>query len=293
MDTVIGLGEIGCNIADEFGKYKEYEVYKIGVGLEAIKRTEYGDFPQKNLYSLPRQEGPEEYEESCPSLKEFFKGVKGEVLFVVSASEDISAASLRILQSVRYYTDKISVLYIRPDLEFLPEKKRMNSKVVFNVLQEYTRSGVFERIYLIDYASLEEHFENIPAIGYYEYLDNMLVSAFHMINVYNHATPVMSTFSKPHDFARLSTIGVLDFKTGKRKMFFSLDEVKELRYYYAINKKKLESDGSLVKKIKDQVRDALDDEIQKASYGIYATKYDEEYVYLIGYSQEIQDENEK
>ena len=39
MDTIIGLGSAGCNIADRFSTYKQYEIYKIDVGLKGLKKN--------------------------------------------------------------------------------------------------------------------------------------------------------------------------------------------------------------------------------------------------------------
>ena len=34
MQTIIGLGQAGCNVADKFAEYPQYKVYKIDAGLE-------------------------------------------------------------------------------------------------------------------------------------------------------------------------------------------------------------------------------------------------------------------
>ena len=87
MKTIIGLGQAGCNIADKFSQYPQYKVYKIDVDLKKAPRC----------YSFPKYNTSEEYEKSCPSLKNFFKHVKGEILFITSCGL-ISSASLRILE---------------------------------------------------------------------------------------------------------------------------------------------------------------------------------------------------
>ena len=56
-------------------------------------------------------------------------------------------------------------------------------------------------------------------------------------------------------------------------------------YYYAINKTKLEEDGELFKRIKEQIKNDV-----KTSYGIFATKYAEDYSYIIAHSSQIQQE---
>ena len=63
-------------------------------------------------------------------------------------------------------------------------------------------------------------------------------------------------------------------------MFFPLDNVKEMRYYYAINNQRIEDDGKLFTKIKEQVKNQATDEI-KTSFGVYSTDYDSDYVYVV------------
>ena len=56
-----------------------------------------------------------------------------------------------------------------------------------------------------------------------------------------------------------------------------------MRYYYAINKEKLETDGDILKKIREQIKSEIE-----TSYGIFSTNYDQDYVYTVANSSEIQ-----
>ena len=78
--NIIGLGSAGCNIADEFTQYPQYKTYKVDVGIEG-----------KRCYDVKPQKGPEEYEKNTPPMKTFFRGIKGETLFVIGGSGDVSA----------------------------------------------------------------------------------------------------------------------------------------------------------------------------------------------------------
>jgi len=273
MDTIIGLGAAGCNIADEFAKYSQYKIYKIDNGLDGLR--------QEGVYDMPWQDSVERYEERCPDMTNFFKNVSGEVLFVVGGSGNISGAALSILQHLKHCD--INVLYIRPEIELLSTLKSRHEWVTFNVLQEYARSGVFKRIYLISNPFLEKNIGGAPVVGYYDRLNNMIVSTMHMINVYNHNEPVNSTFSEPEDMCRISTIGLSDLEKNEKKWFFSLDNVEEMRYYYAINIEELENNSELFKTIRDQVKGE-----KKAGYSIYSTNYEQNFVYTVSYTSEIQ-----
>ena len=273
MDTVIGLGQAGCNIADEFAKYDQYKIFKIDCGLEGLQ--------QEGVYDMPWQDSTERYEEKCPDLSKFFKDVTGEVLFVLGGSGNISGAALSILKHLKHCD--INILYIRPDLESITVTKVRQEWVVFNILQEYARSGVFKRIYLVDNSKVEEYLGDVPVIGYYERLNNMIASTLHMINVYDHIEPVVDTFSRPLSGRRVSTIGFYDEKNNENKLFYLLDNVGEMRYYYAINKEKLETDGDILKKIREQIKSEVE-----TSYGIFSTNYDQDYVYTVAHSSDIQ-----
>jgi len=277
MDIVVGLGAAGCNIADGFAKYKQYNIYKIDVGLTGLKKN--------GIYDMPWQCNPERYEKKCPSLKSFFKNCTGEVLFVVGGSGDISGCLLQTLQHLRHC--RVSVMYIRPDVKLLPERRRMQEWLVFNILQEYARSATLERLWLVDNTSVEDIIGEVPVIGYFQRLNEMIVSTFHMLNVYNHIDPVTDTFGDPYETHRISTFGFFDEKAKETKTFFSLYKPRDLRYYYAINKKRLESDGKLFARLKSQVKDTGTEEL-KTSYGVFSTNYEDDYIYVVYSTPTIQ-----
>ena len=64
MDTVIGLGNAGCQIAEKLSNYPQYKIYKLDVGLTK----------KKGNYPLPELSTPEEYDALELKLGNFFKG---------------------------------------------------------------------------------------------------------------------------------------------------------------------------------------------------------------------------
>jgi len=275
METIIGLGKAGCAIAERFAQYPQYEVYKIDVGLKRTPRT----------YGLKNVSTPEEQEASLGSLKRFFKGIEGDVLFVVGGSGTVSGASLRILEQIKNCS--LHILYIHSDPELLGETARMQQRVTFNVFQEYARSGLFKSIILIDNTCLEELLGDVPIIGFYDKLNELVVPTMHMVNVLQHSDSVMDNISPPHNISRVASYGLVDFRTGKESLFFNLDNVREKVYYYAINEKKLREQGDLHKRVVAQVKTNAKN--TKTTYGIYPTQYDEDYVYCVAYSSIVQE----
>jgi len=279
--NIIGLGQAGCNIAEYFKQYPQYKVLKIDVGL---KNSE-------NEYALDQQNTPEIYENKFPNLKQtFLKGTSGQTLFITSCGF-ISGAALRLLEQIRD-TCKISVLYIKPDSNNLSKEKTLQENLIFNVFQEYARSGLLERFYIVDNTKVSEIVGETPVREYYNQINKTICSTIHMINVFENSEAIMSTLFEPTLTARISTFGLVDFETEEENMFFDLNIPREKRYYYAIPEKILNSDTTLVKKIKKQVKNGLEHDKMRNSYAVYSTNYETLYVYCVSNSTLIQ-KNEK
>jgi len=272
--NIIGLGRAGCAIADAFSKFPQYEVYKFDTGLE-------GD----NCFDVPRQKSHEAYEKNFPSFKTRLKKIKGEVIFVLCGAGTITGSALRLLEQLSGVS--ISVLYIEPDLSLLSETQKMQERVVKNVFQEYARSGMLERIYLVSNAAIEKSIGEIPIITYYDTLNQAIVNTLHMVNVFKNSTPVLGTFTEPHEIARISTLGVLDVEENKEKWFYDLQIPRDVVYYYGISKEDLKTDGRLFTTIKEYVKGKIEEKMN-VSYGVYETNYQTQYCYCIKYSSMVQ-----
>tara|TARA_Y100001973_G_scaffold70750_1_gene103191 strand:- start:1612 stop:2451 length:840 start_codon:yes stop_codon:yes gene_type:complete len=274
---VIGVGSAGCNIADCFAEYPQYQIYKID-----------NDLPkQKGNLCVPKCESVEEYEEKCPSFKNFFRGIKtgDEVIFVVCGASAISAISLRALETIT--RANIRILYIAPDRSLVSNKLHTHERVVFGVLQEYARSGVFERMYIVKNDILEEILDNVPVVGYYDVLNNLIVSTVHMINVYENNDPVYRNSSESLRTTKISTIGIVKIKENQENLFYPLDTINEKCYIYAINGDRLETDGKLFSKLKKKIVNNKELELM-SNVQIHSTDYGDDYGYVIASSSEIQ-----
>ncbi len=100
----------------------------------------------------------------------------------------------------------------------------------------------------------------------------------------------MSTFSSVHNAAKIQTLGFVDFKTGEEKLFYDLQFPRHRLYYYAIEDKKLKTEGNLLSRIKKQMKGVASDRCA-ANYSIYSTQYKENYCYVELFSSFIQEQN--
>ena len=162
--------------------------------------------------------------------------------------------------------------------------------MTFGILQEYARSGVFKRIYLVDNNLLENILPAVSIKKYYDNLNEAIVSTLHMINIYNHNDSVVDTFSPPPIGTRISTFGFVSPQKNEDNMFFSLDNITDIVYYYTYSQTKLEEGSKLFSEIKKSIKEKMTKDV-RVTYGIFETNYDQDYVYCMKHTCVIQEQN--
>ena len=195
--------------------------------------------------------------------------------------------SLRIMEQIKDKCD-IDLLYIAPDKTLLSETRKMHEKVTYNVLQNYARSGAIRRIYLVSNPQVESIIGEVPIMGYFDKLNDFIVSTIHMINVFRNADPVMGGLRTPGHTRRISTVGIYDMEKDEEKLFFSLDTPRETCYIYCVGEKRLLEDGGLHKNIVEQMKGKTNDETVDVSFGVFPTNYESDYGYVLAHSPHIQ-----
>jgi hypothetical protein len=274
---VVGLGKAGCNIARVFSKFPQYQTYGIDITDEA------------DITIRPKSTH-EEYDAKFPSLKRKLKFSDEDVLIVVAGSGKISGGVLRLLEQLK--NNRLSVLYIQGDLSIMSEVQKKQEKIVSNVLQEYARSGILEKIILISNTMLERSIGDMSIIGYYDTLNQAIVNTVHMMNVFEHTEPIIGNFIQPAEISRICTIGIVDVEVEddedpQEKWFYALTNPRDVVYYYGISEEDLKNDGTLFRKINNFVKSRIEDNIN-VSYGVFKTTYEQKYCYCIKHSSMVQ-----
>lgn len=276
MESLIGLGKAGCNIVSLLKKHPVYNDFYI----------DHGSGGERHV-SLPKFQKTEDYEENPPSLEALNSQIRNKVHFFMAGSGKISGASLAVLEQIK--DRQLHVNYIRPDIDSIGTMGARRERVSFYVLQQFARSGLFEEINLIDNLFLENVIGDVPLIGYYDRLNTLLSSTYHMINVLRNSKPIMGSPDERSEIARISTFGLLDTESGEEQLFYPMEYITEKTFFFAYNEEKLKTDGTLGKKIKEIMKKKLDTEI-KTSYNVYTTQYEEDYGYCIARTSVIQGE---
>jgi hypothetical protein len=259
MISVIGIGNAASAIVERFKSQKNYKVYQLGSDLEKATRA----------YPLRTYDEPEKYEANIPKLKNFFKGITQNVQVFVVGSSYSSNYTLGILEQIK---DKsIEVFYVKPDTELLTGVPKLMENVLYGVLQEYARSGLFKNITMFSNLEMEKNMSEISIKNYYDSLNTTIFSTVHYLNFFTHTEPEIGQMARPAAINRIRSIGVLDINKIQEKWLFELDTPREICYYICINDEKLEQEIGLHKQIVDKLKQKPRNAFRKISYGIWET----------------------
>ena len=278
MKTVLGIGTAGSNVVRQLGEYKMYKPYTICT--ENPKTTKYH-------FNLPELAGPEEYEAMDMSKLEKWLGTieKSCTVFLCGASNS-SGITLRALQSLHQRGIKMDVVYFMPETEVLSEEKTLNERAVMGILQNYARSGLFGKICLVSNLRLEEMAGPTNVFDYYTQINHVFTSTYYMLDVFKNTKPITSTFKRPKESCRITTIGLGSLEKDDL-MFFPYNQEVEVVYYYGINEEKLRTEENFFRTITNKVKSRITEET-KVSFGIYPTQYEDDYIYVEYFSPKIQ-----
>ena len=278
MKTILGIGTAGSNIVVQLGEYKQYKPHTICT--ENQKTTKY-------KFKLPELSSPEEYESmNMEKLEKWLGAIEKKCSVFLCGASNSSAITLRALHSLHQRGVKIDIVYFMPEVEVLSEEKTLHERAVRGILQNYARSGLFEKICLVSNFCLEEIAGSTNVFDYYNQINHVFTSTYYMMDIFKNTKPITSTFKRPKESCRITTIG-LNTMDNTEKLFFPFKSEVDVVYYYGINEKKLKTEENLFRTITNKVKTRITDET-KVSFGIYPTQYEDDYIYVEYFSPKIQ-----
>ena len=280
MDKIIGLGRLGCSVAEEFSAYPEYRIYKINTETD-----------ERGSLSLDVSSTIDEYERGIDQqeVEVYLRSVKSsdEVLFIVEGGDPISGATLRILETIK--DSSVTIMYLCPDRQMISDIQKRDDRIVFGVLQEYARSGAVEGIILVSTPTVEYLVGEVTIDQYEKSISYFISYVAAMTNYFNHVPAVLSTKISPPDISRIRTLGVSSLEDGKKdiNLMFPISEANDIHFFYGVPKKDLEEDASLIKRIKEHVKSYKTEDVS-TSFSVYETTLDSLIVLCCAYSPKIQ-----
>jgi hypothetical protein len=280
MDKIIGLGKLGCSIADELAEHPEYRIYKIGSNINERASLSIGEFSDI-----------EEYEKGVDSgeVEIYLRTIKAgeDVLLILGGGDPIAGSALKILETIK--DAKIHILYVCPDRGMISEIQKRDDKISFNVMQEFARSGIFEKIFLVDKTLVEDLMGEVAVQDYEKSVSHFISYVVAMINYFNHSDPLVSSKIDPPEHCRIATFGIstLEAKDREVNLLFPLASITDFHFFYGVPAELLESDGTLMKQIKNHVKGFKTSD-QSTSFSVHATSFENIMVLCSVFSHQIQ-----
>jgi len=273
--NIVGLGNAGCQIAKNFENYEQYKVFYIDVENKA-----YPTFLPVEI-----QNSHEDYEKKYKKLN--LNNCKGETTLILGGSGKISGCVLRLLEQLQ--KSPIKIIYIKSDETTMSELTKTRDKIVFGVLQEYARSNILEKVYLVSNKSVESIVGDVTIKDYWDEINNIISSTYHMINVFEKTEPLLVNYPNMKETIKVGTFGVVNFETGKERTFYDLQFPRIKKYFYGINKETM-NDKKILSKIRDFANSKREEKLD-VGFSIYPTDYDDNYIYSVHYASYIQEQN--
>jgi len=264
--VLIGIGNAGHNLINNFGdQHKKISILS-------------SDFPKKC-------KKVEDYEEFCPNFTKRLKFADNECWVVLCGAGKVAGCTLRALQNIK--NKKINIVYICPDPTLITPIQAKRHKVTFNILQEFTRSGLFNKMYLFSNKQIISVIGEQTIINMYSMINKQIANAIETVEWFNTQQPVLGSPHTPKEISRICTLSVGDFQKNEEKLLFPLDNVTETGYIYSISKTQLEKNKDLLKLIKGRV---IEDEKNNilSSFAIYSSEYKKSFFYSLKLSHIIQ-----
>jgi hypothetical protein len=108
-----------------------------------------------------------------------------------------------------------------------------------------------------------------------------------MINYFNHTDPIISTKIDPATISRIATFSVGSLEPDSVPQYLSLLPSKqEEHFYYGIPKSQISEDTTLMRKIKEQVRNLSADDFS-TTFSVYSTTFDSPMIISLSYSKDV------
>jgi len=278
MISLIGIGEAGCNIVSLFENHREYNRFLFSENQENTKWTR----------KLPRVSKPEECEEQAPDLSSYktLSAIQERVQVFVCGSSFSANYTLALLQQIK--DKQIDIFYIRPDVDLLIGQIKLQERAIFGILQEYSRSGLFNSLTIFSNPAIEKTIGEIPIKKYFDTINKSIYYAVHYLNLFDHTSPIVGNLSKPSEVQRIRSVGMVSVDKLVENWYYKLEEDRDVSYYLCIASSRLETDGKLHSRVVESLKNKPRNAFKNVTYGIYESPYENDFGFCVAHTNFVQ-----
>jgi hypothetical protein len=164
----------------------------------------------------------------------------------------------------------------------------MINRAHFHILQEYTRSGIFEKMYIINNKKMPEIIGKTSLLNFYPKINNFIASTIHWLNIYINTEPVFDTYRDEYITSRICSLAILDLNEEQMTETYSLKKCNQIKYFYGVNRITIEKDEDLIEKL-NRITSQNSEDVS-VSYGVYSTDLEVGFSLAVRSSSDIQEE---
>lgn len=257
MTRLVGIGNTGCKLVEILSQYPQYNVVKIDEGI-----------------NVKKQKTAEDYEKNCPSFMKDFGKKKQDTYVFVSACGMISGLLLRVLEQLQ--GNNLYVVCVVSDSGFLSPMGRLQQNLVQGVLKQYARSGLLEKLILVDNQKVEALIGDVGLDEYYDKLNEVITYSFHTLMCLKNSKPVVETKEEEGEISRISTIGLFD-KQKNKNLFYDLKFITQERYYYSLSVEDIKKNSKIIQEIRKDL--SVEEGVAK-TFAIFKADTTDNFAYL-------------
>ena len=288
--NLIVLGETLMSVADAANAFKEsYDVIKINTDSNADRVLPH--FKSKGGVSAHEQYDQLEFD---------FNIKQQDSVIFIPIHENVAGVSLSLLYQATQQGG-VTVVLVRPDLGFCSTEQKMQSRVTWNVVQEYARSGKFEDLFLIDLVACEEMLPPYTIKTKDKVIGQLLMNFVHNYFYCKNSNAIVDKSIEHLETCKISTFGTVR-KNNEVKFTFNTKTVERLatvqgqwteavfpaeaNFYWFINMERLENDVDIYKDINSILKQQTD--YENLGFLIFETET-EDFNFIVKKTSKVQD----
>ena len=213
-------------------------------------------------------------------------GKQQDIWLITSGAGRVSGACLAIIEQLK--DRSVNIIHISSDPLLLSRTQVRQERVVFNVLQQYARSGMIDALWLFSNSKIEQFVGEGSIENYYDNIDNAIINFISNYGYFVNTKPFMGSHHEPKEISRIRTVSLGDIENDQENLYFLLDNITESCYYYSISDEDKKSNKNFLTNVKQRVTLDKENNIE-SSFGLWENSSDISYFYSIKYTHYIQE----
>jgi hypothetical protein len=214
-------------------------------------------------------------------------GKEQDIWLIVSGAGKVSGAVLALLEQLKERS--VNVVHITSDPILLTKTQKKQERVVFNVLQQYARSGMISGLWLVSNKQVQTWVGEDSIHCYYDKINDAIANFVSNIAWFQRTPPFMGSLFEPKNISNIMTVSIGDPNKDEENFYFLLDNITETCYYYSISEEDQRDNTELLKSIRRKITSDKDSDVE-SSFGIWKNSSGLSYFYSIKYTHYIQGE---